>query len=343
MAGSFAALRAKQGNALERIQNKISAQKSNGRGDPTLQDETFWNIDHVRGPDGVGAAIVRFLPAAEGEDDPFITWIEYQFQGPNGWYINRSRTSLGPNEKDPVYEYNGRLFKDKTISEDDRKKRLLGRRQFYVANILVIKDPNKPENEGKVLKWKFGPQIFNIIESAMFPDKNLFPDAVEINPFDPIDGANFVLRVTTKQIGNPPKAVPSYEKSSFNPPAPLVKDADDFDAIWARQYKLRPLNAPDQYDTYENLLNRFNEVMGINQNFLDRDDRNQAIANQAQGTTQAAAKRQENLNVTETPEQTTIQEQLGDEIPDFPKTTTQPAASEFTSADDDNWFNSLKT
>lgn len=317
---SFAELRAKQGNALEKIKNRISEQKV--KGNPAIDDETYWDISHVRGKEGVGSAVVRFLPATDGEDVEYVSWEEYAFQGPSGeWYINRNRKSLSANEKDPVYEYNGKIFADKSLGEEERKKRLLGRRRYTVANILIVKDPNKPENEGKVKKWKFGPQIFGMIEESMFPNKELNPTAVSVNPFDPIEGANFILRVTTKKIGN--KDVPSYEKSGFDAPTPLCA-IEDFDAIWKQQHKLLPLVDRSQWDTYENLVQRFNQVMGIGANVMDS---NEPVR---KATTTATAQ-----------PKTTASQDMNDEIPFIKGASTHTQAKEFDD-NDDEWFSTLK-
>lgn len=328
MAGSFAALRAKQGNTIEAQLAKIEKDHGGGRKDPLLEDETFWDTTHIRDKSGSGSAVVRFLPATEGEDSPYVTWEEYQFEGPNGWYINRSRMSLGAGEKDPVYAYNGDIFR-KYKDLEERKKRLLGRRRWYVANIHVITDPNKPENEGKNFKWRFGPQVFNMIKDAMAPDLKLNPGAKAIDPFDPFEGANFTLRVITKQFNG--KGVPNYEKSSFGTPISMVENPEDFDVIWAKQYPLAPIMDPKHWDSYENLVKRFNEVMGINQNFLDSDEPISQEAKARAAKTTAASEPKKSM-----------QEEMDDSLPDDVVEAATPQASEFQSSDDDDWFADLK-
>ena len=103
---------------------------------------------------GNGYAVIRFLPAPEGEDLPFVKLYSHAFQGPSGWFIENSLTTLG--QKDPVSEYNSEFWNNGTDAgkETARKQK---RKLTYVSNIYVVKDPANPENEGKVFSiqvWK---------------------------------------------------------------------------------------------------------------------------------------------------------------------------------------------
>ena len=68
-------------------------------------DERFWKLSTDKA--GNGFAIIRFLPASDGEDMPFVKLYSHAFQGPGGWYIENSLTTLG--QKDPLGEYNREL------------------------------------------------------------------------------------------------------------------------------------------------------------------------------------------------------------------------------------------
>ena len=61
-------------------------------------DESLWKpeVDKT----GNGYAVIRFLPAPEGEDIPWAKIYSHAFQGPGGWYIENSLTTVG--KKDPV-------------------------------------------------------------------------------------------------------------------------------------------------------------------------------------------------------------------------------------------------
>ena len=115
-------------------------------------DERMWKptIDKS----GNGYAVIRFLPQPAGEKLPWARYWDHGFQGPGGqWYIEKSLTSIG--QQDPVGEMNTALWntgrdEDKALARD-RKRRL-----HYVTNILVVDDPDNPENNGKVFLYQIG-------------------------------------------------------------------------------------------------------------------------------------------------------------------------------------------
>ena len=139
-------------------------------------DERLWKLECDKS--GNGYAVIRFLPAPEGEDLPFVKLYSHAFQGPGGWYIENSLTTLG--QKDPVSEYNTMLWNNGTDAgkEAARKQK---RKLTYTANIYVVKDPANPANEGKVFLFKFGKKIFDKLTAAMQPE---FEDEEAIDPFD---------------------------------------------------------------------------------------------------------------------------------------------------------------
>ena len=159
-------------------------EKMNNTGGNT--DDRIWKLDVDKS--GNGYAVIRFLPAPEGEDLPFVKLYSHAFQGPGGWFIENSLTTLG--QKDPVSEYNSLLWNNGTDAgkETARKQK---RKLTYVSNIYVVKDPANPENEGKVFLYKYGKKIFDKLTAAMQPE---FEDEEAIDPFDFWQGANFKLK-----------------------------------------------------------------------------------------------------------------------------------------------------
>ena len=338
MARSFAELRAAQSNVMEQMKQKFEAAKKSGARDNIVDDDTFWTLKHVKGPDGTGYAKIRFLPAPPDgnggqEDDAFIRYYEYAFKGATGkWYINKSRMTLGSNESDPAYEYNGKIFGDETLTKEQRQKKLIQRNTHYVANILVEKDPNAPENEGKVFKFRYGPMIFNMCEAEMFPDPAVFPDKKGVNIFDPFEGASFNLRITNKQIPDSRTGnmitVSTYEKSSFSEPSSIVKDPADFDSIWEKQYSLKALIAESEFKSYEDLKREFDQAMNDKKSFLDTDEPLQKVS----------ARKEEKVA-----KQKDLSEELNDEVPFVNDESENSVTSDSTFTDgDDDWFNSLK-
>lgn len=131
----------KLGSLTEKLVKEVEKMNSSN----SSSDDRVWSLSVDKA--GNGYAIIRFLPAPEGEDLPFVKLYSHGFQGPGGWYIENSRTTIG--EKDPVSEYNTQLWNNGTDTgkEQARKQK---RKLTYISNIYVVKDPANPENEGKV-------------------------------------------------------------------------------------------------------------------------------------------------------------------------------------------------
>jgi hypothetical protein len=219
---------------------KISAGES-------VVDERFWKpeVDKV----GNGFAVIRFLPAPEGEELPWSKVWSHAFQGPGGWYIENSLTTL--NQKDPVSDYNRELWNSGN-DKDKETVRKQKRKLSYYSNIYVVKDPANPQNEGKVFLYKFGKKIFDKIMGAMQPE---FDDEEAINPFDFWQGANFKLKIVKKD------GYWNYDKSEFDRPSALLDDDDAMEALWKKQYSLTQFLGADQFKSYDELEARLNSVL----------------------------------------------------------------------------------
>jgi hypothetical protein len=211
-------------------------------------DERLWKPEMDK--TGNGFAVIRFLPAPDGEELPWVKLYSHAFQGPGGWYIENSLTTLG--QKDPVSEYNRELWNSGSEADKDtvRKQK---RKLSYYSNIYVVKDPSNPQNEGKVFLFKYGKKIFDKIMEAMQPE---FEDETPINPFDFWQGANFKLKIVKKD------GYWNYDKSEFDRVSPLLDDDDALEAVWKKEYSLTAITAPDQFKSYEDLEKRLKYVLG---------------------------------------------------------------------------------
>ena len=211
-------------------------------------DDRIWKLDVDKS--GNGYAVIRFLPSPDGEDLPFVKLYSHAFQGPGGWYIENSLTTLG--QKDPVSEYNTTLWNNGTDAgkETARKQK---RKLTYVSNIYVVKDPANPENEGNVFLFKYGKKIFDKLTAAMQPE---FEDEEAIDPFDFWQGANFKLKA--KNVAG----YRNYDSSEFAAVSPLLDDDDALEALWKKQDSLQEFVAADQFKSYEDLKKRLGYVLG---------------------------------------------------------------------------------
>ena len=244
---SFADLKkqSKLGNLTAKLVKEVEKMNNNGS---SSGDDRLWKLECDKS--GNGYAVIRFLPAPEGEDLPFVKLYSHAFQGPGGWYIENSLTTLG--QKDPVSEHNTMLWNNGTDAgkEQARKQK---RKLTYMANIYVVKDPTNPANEGKVFLFKFGKKIFDKLTAAMQPE---FEDEEAIDPFDFWQGANFKLKA--KNVAG----YRNYDSSEFARPDALLDDDDAMEAIWKRQYSLAELVAADQFKDYDTLKKRLDYVLG---------------------------------------------------------------------------------
>ena len=244
---SFADLKkqSKLGSLTQKLVKEV--EKMNNAG--STGDDRLWKLEVDKG--GNGYAVIRFLPAPDGEDLPFVKLYSHAFQGPGGWYIENSLTTLG--QKDPVSEYNTMLWNNGTDAGKDAARKQK-RKLTYIANIYVVKDPANPSNEGRVMLYKFGKKIFDKITAAMQPE---FEDEEAIDPFDFWQGANFKLKA--KNVAG----YRNYDSSEFARQDALLEDDDAMEAIWKKEFSLEEFVAADQFKSYDDLKKRLDYVLGI--------------------------------------------------------------------------------
>jgi hypothetical protein len=211
------------------------------------QDDRFWKPELDK--TGNGYAVIRFLPAVEGEDLPWQRVWSHAFQDKGGWYIENSLTTLG--QKDPVSEENTRLW-NTGVDSDKEIARKRKRKLSYYSNILVVSDPKHPENEGKVFLFKFGKKIFDKITEAMQP---AFDDEKPINPFDFWKGANFKLKIRKVD------GYWNYDKSEFEGVTQVTDSDEKIKELWKKQHALKPFLDPSNFKTYDELKSKLNRVI----------------------------------------------------------------------------------
>ena len=261
---SFADLKkqSRAGSLTEKLIKKVEKLNS---GEGGGADERFWKPEVDKA--GNGYAVIRFLPAPEGCELPWAQVWSHAFQGPGGWYIENSLTTLG--QKDPVSEHNRVLWnsgsdRDKEIARKQKRK------LSYYANIYVVSDPAHPENEGRVFLYKFGKKIYDKITEAMQPQ---FADEEAINPFDFWTGANFKLKIRKVE------GYWNYDKSEFDRPNALLDDDDKLEKIYKNLNDLNEFSAASNFKTYDELKKRLDSVLGartaaprIDEEVDDEDD-----------------------------------------------------------------------
>ena len=247
MATSFANLKKRRTTDLEKLQSeieKINKPQTNFSRD----DDRFWKAELDKS--GSGYAVIRFLPSLDDDKTAFVRVFNHGFQGPGGWYIENSLTTIG--QKDPLSEYNSVLW-NSGIEANKEIARKQKRRLTYFSNIYVVEDKANPQNEGKVFLFRFGKKIFDKISSMSNPE---FEDETEVDVFNLWDGANFKLKIRKVD------GFSNYDKSEFMTSAPLSEDESEMESVFGQQHDLEEFIDQKSFKTYDELKTRLDTVLG---------------------------------------------------------------------------------
>jgi len=181
--------------SLAEIRAKLAAMANKGSSNsPTQSDNAiypFWNID-----EGTSCTL-RFLP--DGNPNADFFWVERQmirltFPGVVGG-DSKPVTVQVPcmemyNETCPVLTEVRPWFKDPSLEDMGRK---YWKKRSYIFQGFVNENPlNETAPENPIRRFVIGPQIFNIIKSALMD-----PDMENI-PTDYVNGTDFRLTKTSK-------------------------------------------------------------------------------------------------------------------------------------------------
>ena len=216
-------------------------------------DERYWRPELDKS--GNGYAIIRFLPAPVGEETPWARMWNHGFQGPGGWYIDNSLTTLG--NKDPVSEYNTKLW-NSGIEANKEIARKQKRRLNYTSNVYIIKDPANPQNEGEVKLYRYGKKIFDKVNDLMNPE---FEDESPVNPFDLWEGANFKMKIRKVE------GFSNYDKSEFEASASLLEDDNKMEEIWKSEHSLKEIVSEDKFKPFDELKEKLDRILGLGTGF----------------------------------------------------------------------------
>lgn len=249
MSKTFAEMRKSRKNSVQALQEKIDKEKSG-----YTVDERYWTP--TRDKAGNAKAIIRFLPCGPGEDDNWVRLFSHFVKGTTGkYYVENSLTTLG--KEDPVSEHNSYLW---NVVKDEKTASIRKRKLNYISNILVVKDFQNPDNDGKIFLYSYGAQVFDKIKSALAPEIE-GEEACDV--FDMWEGKNLTLVVKSKKLNK--NLVPNYESSYFVEEVSTVSDDDDeIKEIWeSKLYQLKPEVAEDKFKTYEELARSYSNVIGV--------------------------------------------------------------------------------
>ena len=180
---------------LAEIRAKLSEQETKQKGGSTVGDNAiypFWNI-----PEGTTSTL-RFLP--DGNKDNTFFWqeramIKLPFPGIKGSQDTKPTLVQIPcmemfNEPCPILSEVRTWFKDPALEDMGRK---YWKKRSYIFQGFVNENPlNEEAPENPIRRFVIGPQIFNIIKSALMDPE------MENLPTDYVNGTDFRLAKTTK-------------------------------------------------------------------------------------------------------------------------------------------------
>ncbi len=247
MASSFASLKKNRKTDLEKLNREVE-KINNPQNNFNREDDRFWKAELDKS--GSGYAVIRFLPAPTGEDMPYVRVFNHGFQGPGGWYIENSLTTIG--QKDPLAEYNSSLW-NSGIEANKEIARKQKRRLTYFSNIYVVEDKANPQNEGKVCLFRYGKKIFDKVSSMSNPE---FEDETPTDVYSFWEGANFKLKIRKVD------GFSNYDKSEFITPAPLLEDDSEMERVWSEEHSLEEFVKEGNFKTYDDLKARLDIVLG---------------------------------------------------------------------------------
>ena len=235
-------------NSLDKLLQQVQKDDKPNTEKKSYVDERLWKP--VVDKSGNGYAVIRFLPAPAGEELPWVRLWNHAFQGPTGqWYIENSLTTM--NQNDPVSEFNSALWNSGVESDKEIARKQKRKLQYY-SNIYVVEDTMNPENNGKVMLYKFGKKIYDKIMEAMQPE---FADETPINPFDLWEGANFKLKIRKVD------GYWNYDKSEFDNPVQLKPTDEELESIYGKTHSLADFTAQSNFKSYDELKARLDAVL----------------------------------------------------------------------------------
>jgi len=210
----------------------------------SFKDDRVWSF--TQDASGNASAIIRFLPQKDPSKQPYVKLFQHSVQHQNGkWLIEECPWTI--KVSCPICKYASEVY------EQDSS---FAKKTWYITNILIVKDELKPENEGKVFLWKFGKEVFKIIESAIKgnEEKEIEPKKV----FNFLEGHDFKLKVYKKAIPGFDKPVNKYDDSFFVKNASEIYEGNEEkqEEVYNNIYDLSEFIAPERFKSAEDLEKR---------------------------------------------------------------------------------------
>lgn len=233
-----------------KLQAQLAALK--GGNGFSKEDPKEWKIKTDAA--GNGEALIRFLPSKTEDGLPIVKLVNHSFKVNGKWYWENCSSTHGDFDSCPVCKY----INEKDLYNTDKTEwQLIKRKASYYANILVLKDPQAPENEGKVFKFRFGQKIYDKIVAMVNVNTDMGEVPVDVTCV--FSGANFLLKA--KKVDKHQ----NYDDSRFMQPSQLPKIEDEAyqKYLMENMVDLGEIVAPSQFKPFDELETKFKKTMGV--------------------------------------------------------------------------------
>lgn len=153
------------------------------------EDEYLYKPYPELGKDGVYKSLIRFVPnlanPKKSKIHQYYVWLKDPVDGSNFKALCPSTVGKKSILKDLFWK-----LKNSNSAKDQELSKNFSRKEDFYSLIQVVKDPNRPDLEGKIMFLKFGRKVNDLIEQQIKPEFG-----TPSNPYDLFEGRAFGLHV----------------------------------------------------------------------------------------------------------------------------------------------------
>jgi hypothetical protein len=158
------------------------------------KDLEFYKPYSENGKDGVYKSLIRFVPnpaePAKSKIHKYYVYLKDPVSGDS--FSADCPSTVG--KKSVLKDLFWKLKQSHSAADQELSKNF-SRKEDYYTLIQIVADKNKPELEGKVMLWKFGKKVNDMIENQLKPE---YGEAC--NPYDLFSGKLFAVHV--RKVGD---------------------------------------------------------------------------------------------------------------------------------------------
>lgn len=257
----------------EELLNKLKID-GNGKQKPTYENDDPRLFKYKLDKTETALVLMRFLPQKNLQTLPVLHRFSHSFQNPDTgrWFIEQCPTIDGfEGDPCPMCAQNSIYFNDNGPDKGELRRKIgadnaksigikRSRRKEHVSCVYILQDSTNPENNGKVLIWVYGEEVYRKICAALKPDEKEIAVGGKkpIPVFDLFNGANFVLSLCKV------KGQVNYDKCSFQSPSALFGgDEAKIKEVWDQIIDVNEFDPHKLLRSREELYARYDYVMGV--------------------------------------------------------------------------------